>query len=145
MMTCSRIETDGMRYLDGEMSPQDRAEYERHLERCEECRRSLDGFSGLQSLTRRIKMKDPTDEFWEGYWKSLYRRLERKTAWIVMLIGAVMLVTRILYEAASNFGRITFEKVAIVLFAAGAVLLLISVIRERVHHHKVDRYKDIER
>ena len=65
-MACSRIETDGMRYIDGEMSPQDRAEYERHLEHCEECRRSLEGFEGLQSLTRRIKMKDPTDEFWEG-------------------------------------------------------------------------------
>ena len=106
-MTCSRIETDGMRYIDGEMSPQDRAEYERHLENCAECRRSLEGFSGLQTLTGRIKMKDPTDEFWEVYWKSLYRRIERRIAW--------------------------------------AVLLLISVIRERVHHHKVDRYKDIER
>ena len=144
-MTCPRIETDGMRYIDGEMSPQDRAEYEGHLKSCDECRRSLEGFNGLQSLTGRIKMKDPTDEFWEVYWKSLYRRIERRVAWMIMLVGAVMLIVYQLYQAASNFGRITFEKVAIVLFAAGAVLLLISVIRERVHQYKVDRYKDIER
>jgi predicted anti-sigma-YlaC factor YlaD len=144
-MTCSRIETDGMRYIDGEMTPHDRAEYERHLERCDDCRRSLEDFGGLQSLTRRIKMKDPTDEFWEVYWKSLYRRLERRIAWIIMLIGAIMLIVYQLYQAASNFGRITFEKVALVLFAAGAAMLLISVVRERVHHYKVDRYKDIER
>ena len=144
-MTCSRIETDGMRYIDGEMSPQDRAEYERHLESCAECRRSLERFGGLRSLTGRIKMKDPTDEFWEAYWKSLYRRIERRIAWIIMLVGVVMLVVYQLYHAASNFGRITFEKAALVLFAAGAALLLISIIRERIHHHKVDRYKDIER
>jgi len=29
--------------------------------------------------------------------------------------------------------------------AAGFVILLISVIRERVHQYKTDRYKDIER
>ena len=144
-MTCSRIETDGMRYIDGEMSPEDRAEYERHLDSCDECRRSLESLSGLQSLAGRIKMKDPTDEFWEAYWKSLYRRIERRTAWIIMLIGAIMLITHLLYETISNFGRITFEKVAIVLFILGAVLLLISAIRERIHHHRVDRYKDIER
>ena len=62
-----------------------------------------------------------------------------------MLVGVVMLVVYQLYHAASNFGRITFEKAALVLFAAGAALLLISIIRERIHHYKVDRYKDIER
>lgn len=144
-MTCPRIETDGMRYIDGEMSPQDRAEYERHLERCDECRRAIEEFGGLRSFTRRIAMKDPTDEFWEVYWKSLYRRLERRIAWIIMLVGAVMLVSYQLYHMASRFGRLTFEKVAIVLFAAGALMLLVSVIRERAHQYKVDRYKDIER
>ena len=34
-MTCSRMEHDGMRYLDGEMSQEERLEFERHLEKCE--------------------------------------------------------------------------------------------------------------
>lgn len=90
-------------------------------------------------------MKDQTDEFWEQYTKSLYRRLERKTAWIFIIVGAVMLVGYELYRAVASFGRITFEKVALVVFAVGALLLLISVIRERIHQHRGDKYSKIDR
>jgi anti-sigma factor RsiW len=144
-MSCMRIESDGMRYLDGEMSPSERLEFEEHLERCDTCRRSLGRFRELQSLTRRIKMKDPTNEFWEGYWKSIYRRLERKTAWIFIIMGAAMLIGYELYRAVVSFGRLSFEKIALVVLLVGAVFLLVSVIRERLHHYKVDRYRDIER
>ncbi|MCK4236292.1 MAG: sigma-70 family RNA polymerase sigma factor [Candidatus Krumholzibacteria bacterium] len=112
---------------------------------CDECREALESFSELRALTGRIKMKDPTDEFWEGYWKSIYRRIERKTAWIFIIAGALMLIAYEVYRATLSFGKVTFEKVALVLFIVGAVLLLISVVRERVHQYKTDRYKDIER
>jgi predicted anti-sigma-YlaC factor YlaD len=144
-MSCMRMESDGMRYLDGEMSPAERSEFEEHIERCETCRRSLVRFRELQSLTRRVKMKDPTDEFWESYWKSIYRRLERKTAWIFIIVGAAMLIGYELYRTVASFGKITFEKIALVIFIIGALLLLVSIIRERLHQYKVDRYRDIER
>lgn len=144
-MTCSRVESDGMRYLDGELSAEERSAFEKHIEHCETCRRSLEQFRELQSLTRRVKMKDPTDEFWELYWKSIYRRLERKTAWLFMIAGAIMLVGYELYRAVVSFGKITFDKVALVVLAIGAVLLLVSVVRERLHQYKVDRYRNIER
>jgi len=144
-MTCSRMEHDGMRYIDGEMSPEERLEFEEHMKGCDACRRSLEGFRELQSLTGRIKMKDQTDAFWEQYTKSLYRRLERKTAWIFIIAGAVMLVGYELYRAVVSFGRLTFEKAALVLFVLGAVLLLVSVIRERIHQYRGDKYSKIER
>jgi len=139
------MEHDGMRYLDEEMSPQERLEFEKHLEQCETCRRSFESFRELQSLTRRVKMKDPTDEFWENYRKSLYRRLERKAAWIFIIVGAIMLIGYELYRAVDSFGKITFEKAALVVFAVGALLLLVSVIRERIHQYRGDRYRNIDR
>jgi len=144
-MTCSRMEHDGMRYIDGEMSPEERLEFEEHLRVCEACRRALEGFRELQSLTGRVKMKDQTDAFWEQYTKSLYRRLERKTAWIFIVAGAVMLVGYELYRDIVSFGKLTFEKAALVLFVLGAVLLLVSVIRERIHQYRGDKYSKIER
>ena len=144
-MACKRIENDGMRYLDEEMSGEERREFEKHLTECDECRKALGEFRGLQALTRRITMKDPTDEFWEGYWKSIYRRIERKAAWWFVIIGAVMLFTIKIYEILQNFGRLTFEKLAIIVFVVGAVFLLISVVRERIHQHKTDKYKDVQR
>jgi anti-sigma factor RsiW len=144
-MTCSRMETDGMRYLDDEMSSNERIEFEEHCAQCDDCQQNLQSFRELQSLTRRIKMKDPTDEFWESYWKSIYHRIERKTAWILIIIGAVMLATSVSYQAIRSFGEVTIEKIALVVFIVGIILLLLSVIRERVHHYKADKYKDITR
>ncbi len=40
-MSCNRMETDGMRYLDGEMSAAERAAFEEHLSSCGECRQSI--------------------------------------------------------------------------------------------------------
>ena len=90
-------------------------------------------------------MKDQTDQFWENYRKSLYRRLERKTAWIFIIVGAVMLVTYEVYRAVSSFGRITFEKAALVILGVGAMLLLVSVVRERLHQYRGDKYSKIDR
>jgi anti-sigma factor RsiW len=144
-MTCSRMEHDGMRYLDGEMPPEERLEFEEHLKQCEACRRSFESFRELQSLTGRVRMKDQTDEFWDHYRKSLYRRLERKTAWIFIIVGAIMLIGYELYRAVASFGGITFEKAALVIFAVGALLLLVSVIRERLHQYRGDKYSKIDR
>lgn len=139
------MEHDGMRYLDGEMPSEERLEFERHLEECETCRRSFESFRELQSLTRRVKMKDQTDEFWESYRKSLYRRLERSIAWVLIIVGAVMFAGYALYQAFGSFGKLTFEKLALVVFAVGALLLLVSVIRERLHQYRGDKYSKIDR
>ena len=144
-MTCSRMEQDGMRYLDGEMPPGERLEFEEHLKECEACRRSFESFRELQSLTRRVKMKDQTDKFWENYRKSLYRRLERGIAWILIVVGAVMFIGYALYKAVGSFGALTFEKLAAIVFAVGALLLLVSVIRERLHQYRGDKYSKIDR
>ena len=144
-MDCQRIETDGMRYLDDEMTPEERSAFEEHLAGCPRCGDSIDRFRRLQQVTRRLTMNDPTDEFWKRYWRGIYRRVERRAAWIFILVGAVILPGYEIYRAVRSFGAITIEKIAILILLAGIVLLLVSVLRERIHQHKTDRYKDIVR
>lgn len=144
-MTCSRMEHDGMRYLDGEMDDRERAAFERHLEGCGDCRCAMEELREVNRLTGSITMKDPQDEFWNLYWKGIYRRLERRTAWIFMIAGVGMLVGYELYRAFSSFGRITFQKVALIVLIVGLVLLLVSVVRERIHQYKSDPYRDVKR
>ncbi len=139
------MEHDGMRYIDGEMDDAKRVAFEEHLGVCDDCRRALEELREVNRLTGSITMKDPQDEFWDLYWKSIYRRLERKTAWIFMIAGIAMLVGYELYRAFSSFGRITFQKVALIVFIVGAALLLVSVVRERIHQYKSDPYRDVKR
>ncbi|HUV36476.1 MAG TPA: zf-HC2 domain-containing protein [Patescibacteria group bacterium] len=144
-MTCPRMEHDGMRYIDGEMTGGERAAFERHLDECGDCRRTLGELGEVNRLTESIMIKDPQDEFWALYWKSIYRRLERKTAWIFMIAGIGMLVGYELYRAFSSFGRVTFQKIALIVFIVGVVLLLVSVVRERIHQYRSDPYRDVKR
>ena len=136
---------DSQRYVDGIMSPGERDEFEKHLEECSDCRESVLRLSRLVKITRRIKMKDPTDEFWQVYWKSLYRRTERRIAWIFILIGTAMIALYAAYEVIRSFRELTWTNLAVVFVLVGVVLLIISVIRERYHQYKVDRYKDVKR
>lgn len=145
MTDCTRFESDGMRYIDGEMNAAERTDFERHCADCGDCRRSLDAYAALDSLTRRVKMVDPTDAFWERYWRSLYRRVERRTAWVLILAGAAMLLLFALQQIVVSLREVTFEKIAVALLAAGFVLLLVSVARERAHQKKVDPYRDVQR
>jgi predicted anti-sigma-YlaC factor YlaD len=134
-----------MRYIDGEMTAEQRAAYEEHLASCAECRQAIAELGSVERLTGMMKVRDPQDDFWEVYWKKLFRRLERKTGWLLMIAGAVLIVLYALWKGVTDFGEITFMKVVTIAVAAGFVILLISVIRERIHQYKSDRYKDIER
>jgi len=134
-----------MRYLDGEMSADERTAFTEHLSSCGECRQSMEELGSVERLTGMMKIRDPQDDFWEVYWKKLFRRFERKTGWLLMIAGAVLIVLYALWKGVTDFGEITFMKVVMIVVAAGFVILLISVIRERLHQYKSDRYKDIER
>jgi anti-sigma factor RsiW len=144
-VSCNRIETDGMRYIDGEMTAAEKNEFEKHLASCVECRRAIDELGRVERLTGMMRIRDPQDDFWEVYWKKLFRRTERRTGWLLLISGAALIVLYALWKGVTDFGEITFVKVVTVILTAGFIILLISAIRERVHQYKTDRYKDIER
>ena len=144
-MSCNRMETDGMRYLDHEMTADEIAGFEKHLAECGICRSMMEDLGRLDAFTGRMKIKDPVDTFLEGYWKSIYRRFERKTAWIIIIAGAAVAVLYFMIMMLREIGKITIGTAALGLLLAGLVVLLISVIRERIHQKKTDRYKDIVR
>ncbi|MBU8920877.1 MAG: zf-HC2 domain-containing protein [Bacteroidales bacterium] len=144
-MSCNRMESDGMRYLDHEMTADEIAEFEKHLTECGTCRTMMEEMGRLDAFTGRMKIKDPVDSFMEGYWKSIYRRFERKTAWIVIIAGASVAVLYLLIMMFREIGKLTFGTGVMLVLLAGLITLLISVIRERFHQKKSDRYKDIVR
>ena len=139
------MKTDGMRYIDGEMSGADRSAFEAHMAGCDACRREMRELGALERLTGMLTIRDPMDDFRETYWKGILRRIERRAGWLLLVLGAAMIVGRELLLAARSFERVTFGNLAAGALIAGGVLLLVSVIRERVHQHRSDRYRDVIR
>lgn len=134
-----------MRYIDGEMTEPERKAFELHCADCSSCREQLAKFAQLEELTRRVKMIDPMDEFWEKYWRSLYRRVERKTAWVLLFSGFAILIFYVLRDFVSSIKFITMDKIAVMLIAAGFILLLLSLARERYYQSKSDPYRNVKR
>ena len=91
-MDCTRFQTEGMRLLDGELDETEKAQYEEHVRECEICRGELAELGRIVNFTDELRLRTPDDEFWDGYWDSVYRRSERRFGFLFVIIGMVALL-----------------------------------------------------
>jgi len=134
-----------MASLDGEIGAEDRAELESHLAECADCRREFDEHSKLSELVGEIELPKPSQEDMMKYWPSVYAKIERGAGWGLVVIGALIWVAYgvFLFVTDPTIGSMT--KFLIALPVVGVLMLLISVIRERVNVSRTERYKEVER
>jgi len=136
-------------YVDGELDRNSRLKVEGHLASCPECRAELGEMKKLEEVMSGMKLKSPPTEIWQVYWASVYNRLERRIGWILLSIGAVLLLFFGGYKAVEGIVRdpgIPFLlKSGILVAMAGGVVLLVSALRERLFVRTRERYKEIEK
>ena len=144
-MACGRFKELMMASLDGEISAEDRAQLESHLAECADCRREFDELSKLSELVGEIELPRPSQEDMMKYWPSVYAKIERGAGWGLVVIGALIWVAYgiFLFVTDPTIGSMT--KLLIALPVVGVLMLLISVVRERINVSKTERYKEVER
>lgn len=143
-MVCNRFQVDGMRLLDGEMSAEEKTQYEDHVQGCEDCKRELKELGRIVELTNDLRLRPPDEEFWARYWDSLFHRMERGTGFFLMVAGVVAVAGFALYKVVTSPGFFTFQGIAIAVVLLGLVVVFLSVVRERYHESKRDPYKGVE-
>lgn len=144
-MTCTRFQTDGMRLLDNELSEAEKSQYEEHVRGCEECRRELSSMGRVVELTNELRLRPPDDEFWDGYWESVYRRSERSTGFFLVIAGVLAILGYGIVRAVTSPGFLTYEGISVTIILVGLVVIFVSVARERYHESKNDPYKGVKR
>jgi hypothetical protein len=144
-MECTRYQTDGMRLLDGELGPAQRIEYQTHVRGCDVCRRELESLGRVVRLTGDLRLRVSDDEFWKGYWESVYRRSERGLGFLLLIGGAVGLLLYVIYRAVRSPEFFSYEGISVGVILLGLVVIFVSVVRERYHEHKDDPYREVER
>lgn len=96
-----------------------------------------------------MKSIEPPEESRRRYWSVVYNRLERGTGWILTSIGAIILLFygawRWLQSLIKDPYLVLVVKIGILTLAGGLIILLISVIRERIFTYKKERYKEVVR
>jgi len=133
-----------LKVVDGVASDKEREEFFNHVQTCEECRREYGEFNNLEELMSTIKLKDLSEEAVETYWQSLYNRLERGLSWILISIGAILLLGfggfMLIKEFVINPTVSIVLKIAVCTILGGMIVLLVSVLKERLFVRKYDKY-----
>jgi len=138
-----------MGYLDAELTELETLRIEQHLERCTDCTKELEEFRRLKEVTQNMRVLTPDARSWDEYWSHVYNRLERRIGWILMSIGAILILSYGVYSLAARFLlRSDFPiivRLGIVALVVGFCTLLISVLRERIFMSRTDKYERIKR
>ncbi len=134
-----------MAALDGEISPEERAELEGLLAGAPDLAAEWQRFVRLKEVTAGMSLRQPPQEVWDRYWESTYRRAERGIAWILISAGATVLAAFWLWQAASALFQDTSTpfavRVAVGALSVGLAILLVSVVREKLFTSRRDPYQ----
>lgn len=138
-----------MAAIDYEISDEELRELAGYIKKYPELEEEFKNFNRIKEMTMNVHYMPPSGSVWDTYWLGVYNRLERGIGWILFSLGAIVLLIYGLYSMIESIlvdvDIAWWVKIALFSVIAGAVILLVSVIREKVFLHKSERYKDIKR
>ena len=131
-----------MRYLDGEVGPEERIRIERSVEESTEIRRELAVYKAMKDDLQTLKLTD--GDHHGSVWNSVNRQLTRPIGWVLLIVGSLV------WAAYGIFVYLTspaflWEKLTTSAIVIGILLLFASVIWERYREWLTDPYRDIQR
>ena len=138
-----------MGYIDEELSPEDIVRFETHLSECEECKDDLKQFKELDEIVSPVEFITPEDKLMDNYWSKPYRKIERKIGIISLLFGFSVLIGFGLIEFGTELwfesNLPVFVKFSIYSAITGVIILVISLLREKLFLRKKQRYSEVRR
>ncbi len=137
------------KYFSDELSKEEKIELERMLKSDSQLQSEFDEQKNIKEVLNKMKLKNPSREVWDSYWMGVYNRIERGIAWVVISIGALIFFGYASYEIVNAFIKDTqapvLAKIGISMLVFGGLILLFSLIREKIFSSKRDKYKEIQR
>ena len=137
------------KYFDDELSADEKSEFNKMLETNADLKMEFEEQKRIKEVLRKMRLKNPSREVWDSYWMGIYNRIERGIAWVVISIGALIFFGYASYEMVNAFINDTqtppLAKFGITLLIFGALILIFSIIREKIFTSKRDKYKEVQR
>lgn len=145
MSTCIKYKKLLMGLIDGELTSEETSEINKHLNRCSECRKEYEQLMNTGAKIKKVSFEEPQDRVLKNLWKSPFSRFAKASSLFMILIGWLALLIYGLIEAFRQTDEPVFPKIAAAAVFIGFIVLLITVIRERIRTYKSDPYKEVER
>jgi predicted anti-sigma-YlaC factor YlaD len=148
-ISCEGMKFKIMAYIDNELTESDINTVKQHLDECPDCQKKYESLNKVKEITGEMKFKKLPEMYWEEYWSHVYNKIERGISWIFISIGTIIILTFAAWNAVTSLlndsQMSTFLKTGIFIFIIGMVVLLVSILREKIMVKKVDKYREVER
>lgn len=137
------------KHFDNELTESESQEFETIINSNTELKHEFEEQKRIKEVLRKMKLKNPSREEWDSYWMGVYNRIERGIAWIVISIGALLFFGYASYEVVNALINDThtppLAKLGVTLLIFGALILIFSLLREKIFTSKRDKYKEVQR
>ena len=133
---------DLMRYMDGEMPPEQRVRLDAALERATELKRELAIFRAMRTDFQGLSFDPGT--YHKSVWDRVNASVTRPIGWILMIVGVIVWTGYGAYVFTTSPAD-PWEKLATGAIVIGILTLLASVIWDRYREWGTDPYKDVHR
>ena len=131
---------DLMRFLDGELAPEESARVDAAVAASTELRREIAMYRALRTDFQGLSFHPATHR--TSVWDRVNAHVNRPVGWGLVMIGTLAWMTYGVYVFATSDGS-PWEKMATGAVAIGILMLLASVIWERYREWEFDPYKDV--
>lgn len=140
----SRDQLLAMAYVDGELTPAARSEFERRLGQEPALRREVSHFQELELLARAASPREPMDHEWAALERDPLQRGALGLGWLLLAVGALGLVGFGLLQLFRSQEPLP-EKLLVAALTLGGGLLLGATLRARLRTLPLDPYRKIQR
>ena len=133
---------DLMRYLDGEMTPEERDQVDTRLDQSTELQRELAMYRALKEDVQGLTFRaGPTQH---SVWDDVNRSLNRPMGFAFLIAGLLIWLTYGTFLFATSTAS-RWEKLGTAAIAIGMLQLLASVIWDRYRDWQTDPYRNVQR
>ena len=146
MPECETMQALLSGYVDDELDTEQRRKVETHLDICPSCRNELRQMNLVAEAASQLSVRPLPDDVWDTFLEDVYNRLERRTGWVLFWAGLCAVLLYGVYHFALDPWATPLQKALVALPAAGACVLFVSVLRQRLFVARTDRYsRDVKR
>jgi ABC-type bacteriocin/lantibiotic exporter with double-glycine peptidase domain len=137
------------KYFDGKLTKEESSKFDEQLNSNKEYRLEFEEQKRIKEVFKKMKLKNPSAELWDGYWEKTYNRVERGLGWLAIFVGALILLgfasVEFVNQLYADNSTPILIRIGVVSLVFGLLVLLFSVIREKLFTYKSDKYKEIQR
>jgi len=145
MPDCTEYKSLMMGLMDNELTPEETADVNQHLVRCEACRKEFDELSRSYSKLESVSFSGPADDELDRIWKSPFSRFTRNAGLLIVFAGWITLIIYSLVEFFRSDTEPILPKIAFMGIIIGFIILLYTVLSDRLKTLKTDPYKEVKR